>query len=448
MNTIRVENYCSKRVFDPMRRSIAFSSSCSINSRRHGAGNQTARSISCGLPSLFGTTEAHVDDQSSCSSSSKEIGHPAEFWAPVEKELRSPRVQCNLCPRRCMMKEGQRGFCYVRQNIGGEVRLMTYGRSSGFVVDPVEKKPLNHFLPGSKILSFGTAGCNLGCKFCQNWDISKASTDDRLQQDVSPVGIAAAALAHGTPSVAVTYNDPVIFYEYARDTAAACRAKGVRSVAVTAGYVTDEARESFYDCFDATNVDLKAFTEDFYRTLCNAKLQPVLDTLAYLAKRNNDPTRTPCWFEITTLVIPTRNDSVVETENMCKWLREHVGPFVPLHFTAFHPNFKLTELPPTPPETLARCKDIAHRCGLKYVYTGNVHDVKNGSTFCHECNEPLIVRDWFEIRDYRLTATGQCPKCDCKIPGVFSARPPKVNLYSGVRMSRPQRADMRRFTSL
>ena len=388
-----------------------------------------------------------------------------DFWEPVTqvsgKALRTPRIQCTLCPRRCLMKPGQRGFCFVRGNDEGTMRLATYGRSSGFAVDPVEKKPLNHFLPGSDILSFGTAGCNLGCKFCQNWDISKATTDDRLQTaGVTPDAIALAAKEHGTPSVAVTYNDPVIFYEYARDVAAALRRDGLQSVAVTAGYVSPEARTAFFDCFDATNVDLKGFSERFYRELCNAKLQPVLDSLAWLAQRNRAaeaagasigvngsgvPRST--WVEITTLVIPGQNDSVEETEAMAKWVVAHCGPFVPWHFTAFHPDHKMTDVERTPAVTLEQCRDIASRAGAKYVYTGNVHDRAGQTTYCHGCQEPLVVRDWFALRRYRVSPDGRCPKCDVRVPGVWPRQPPRVALAAG-NARRPYRVDMRSYASV
>lgn len=387
--------------------------------------------------------------------------HPSvagDFWKPVDKALRSPRIQCTLCPRRCVLKDGQRGFCYVRQNVGNEMRLQTYGRSSGFAVDPVEKKPLNHFLPGTSILSFGTAGCNMGCRFCQNWHISKAASCDPLQTEVTPEGIAAAAVDHDAPSVAATYNDPVIFYEFARDTAAACRARGIRPVAVTAGYVTDEAREAFFDCFEATNVDLKGFTERFYKEVCRSHRQPVLDTLVHLAKRQRSGVR-PVWYEITNLVIPGQNDAVAEVEEMCAWIAAHLGPFVPLHFTAFHPDFEMMDTPRTPPSTLAQCRDIAHRAGLKYVYVGNVHDDGGGQdTRCHACGTTVIRRDWFDVRSYSVTPSGACPRCDVKLPGLFAARPPRLQLAAGRRLSvadwmsgrqqptvqrRPYRADMR-----
>src|SRR5918996_3823012 len=313
--------------------------------------------------------------------------YPARWWHILE----DGRMQCDLCPRDCRLHEGQRGLCFVRQRVGNEMVLTTYGRSSGFCVDPVEKKPLNHFYPGSSILSFGTAGCNLACKFCQNWDISKSRDMDRLADQATPEAIATAAAQYGCKSVAFTYNDPVIFAEYAMDIADACRERGVQAVAVTAGYIHAEARREFYAKMDAANVDLKAFTDDFYFKICGGRLQPVLDTLVYLVKE------TQVWTEITTLLIPGKNDSDEELRAECKWIMKELGPDVPVHFTAFHPDHKMTDIPPTPPATLTRARRIAMDEGLNYVFTGNVHDQTGGSTFCSGCAKPVIVRDWHRI---------------------------------------------------
>ncbi len=335
--------------------------------------------------------------------------YPARYWHMLD----DGRIQCDLCPRDCKLHEGQRGACFVRARVDDEMVLTTYGRSSGFCVDPIEKKPLNHFYPGSSILSFGTAGCNLACKFCQNWDISKSRDFDRLADQASPEAIAKAAKAHGCKSVAFTYNDPVIFAEYAMDVADACHAYGVKTVAVTAGYMHDVPRREFYAKMDAANVDLKAFTDAFYFKLTGAHLQPVLDTLKYLKHE------TRVWFEITTLLIPGCNDSDAEIGAMCDWIARELGPDVPLHFTAFHPDYKMTDLPATPPETLMRARRIAHSAGLRYVYTGNVHDVEGGTTHCAGCGESLIVRDWHLISDYRLTEVGICPHCATPVSGHF-----------------------------
>jgi pyruvate formate lyase activating enzyme len=325
------------------------------------------------------------------------------------------RMQCDLCPRDCRLHEGQRGACFVRQRVGDQMVLTTYGRSSGFCIDPIEKKPLNHFYPGSSILSFGTAGCNLACKFCQNWDISKSRDMDRLADQATPEAIAAAAARHGCKSVAFTYNDPVIFAEYAMDIADACHEADVKTVAVTAGYIHPEPRREFYSKMDAANVDLKAFTDEFYFKLCGAHLQPVLDTLVYLKHETN------VWFEITTLLIPGKNDSDEELTAMCRWIMNELGPDVPLHFTAFHPDYKMPDIPATPAATLTRARKIAMDAGLNYVYTGNVHDAAGGATYCPGCRKPLIGRDWHRIEDYRLTPEGACPDCGTQVPGRFEA---------------------------
>jgi pyruvate formate lyase activating enzyme len=300
---------------------------------------------------------------------------PTRWW----HRLDDGRVQCDVCPRACRLHEGQRGLCFVRARVADQVVLTSYGRSSGFCVDPVEKKPLNHFLPGSAALSFGTAGCNLACKFCQNWDISKSREIDTLADAASPQALAAVAERAGCRSVAFTYNDPVIFWEYAADVADACHESGIKAIAVTAGYMNPGPREEFYRHIDAANVDLKAFTEEFYHRTCAAHLADVLDTLRYLRHE------TDVWLEITTLLIPGRNDSDAEIEAECAWILDNLGPDVPLHFTAFHPDYKMTDVPPTPPATLTRAREIALRHGLRYVYTGNVHDTDGGSTFCPGC---------------------------------------------------------------
>ena len=323
------------------------------------------------------------------------------------------RIQCDLCPRDCRLHEGQRGLCFVRKMEGGRMVLTTYGRSSGFCVDPVEKKPLNHFFPGSSILSFGTAGCNLACKFCQNWDISKSREMDRLQDEATPEAIAHAALDLKCKSVAFTYNDPVIFAEYAMDIADACHERDVKTVAVTAGYIHAEPRREFYAKMDAANVDLKGFTDDFYYKTCGGRLQPVLDTLEYLVKE------TGVWTEITTLLIPGKNDSDDEIRAECAWIRDRLGSHVPLHFTAFHPDWKMTDVASTPPTTLTRARSIALEEGLNYVYTGNVHDEAGGSTYCPACAQVVIARDWYDIRAYALDDDGACNSCGTRIPGRF-----------------------------
>ena len=338
---------------------------------------------------------------------------PTKYWHALE----DGRIQCDLCPRYCKLHDGQRGLCFVRACDNGQIVLTTYGRSSGYCVDPIEKKPLNHFLPGTPVLSFGTAGCNLACKFCQNWDISKSREFDTLADAALPDTIVRAAQDLKCHSVAFTYNDPVIFHEYAIDVAQACRAANIKTVAVTAGYVCEEPREEFYRYIDAANVDLKGFTEDFYKKITGSHLQPVLDTLVYL-KHHTD-----VWIELTTLLIPGHNDSPEELEQMTQWVVEHLGPDVPMHFTAFHPDWKMMDTPPTPPATLTRAREIALRNGVHYAYTGNVHDQTGGSTYCHQCGEVLIGRDWYVLEQWNLTADGCCKFCHTQCAGVFEAQP-------------------------
>jgi pyruvate formate lyase activating enzyme len=338
---------------------------------------------------------------------------PTQHWHRCD----DGRLQCDVCPRACRLKEGQRGLCFVRGRADDQVVLTTYGRSSGFCVDPIEKKPLNHFLPGSAVLSFGTAGCNLSCRFCQNWDISKSRETHRLTDRATPDAIAEAAVRAGCRSVAFTYNDPVIFLEYAVDVASACSERGVRAVAVTAGYVRDRPRRELFASMDAANVDLKAFTETFYKKVTAAALAPVLETLEYLH------TETDVWLEVTTLLIPGHNDSDAELDAMTRWLAEHLGPDVPLHFSAFHPDFKLRDVPPTPPATLTRARRIALGNGLRFVYTGNVHDSAGGTTTCPGCGDPVVVRDWYDLRQYALTDDGRCRGCGFALPGHYDGPP-------------------------
>ena len=335
------------------------------------------------------------------------------YWHGLE----DGRIQCDLCPRFCRLNDGQRGLCFVRKREGERLMLTSYCRSSGFCVDPIEKKPLNHFLPGTPVLSFGTAGCNLACKFCQNWDISKSREIDTLADAASPETLANVALELGCRSIAFTYNDPVIFLEYAVDVAKACREKGIRTVAVTAGYITPEPRIEFYRHMDAANVDLKAFTESFYKKICGGELAPVLETLEYLKHE------TDVWFELTTLLIPGENDSPAEIDRMTQWVVEHLGPDVPMHFSAFHPDWKMRDHPSTPPETLRRAREIALKNGVRYAYTGNVHDKKGDTTYCHACGEALIGRDWYELLSWDLGAKGTCRHCGTSCAGVFEETP-------------------------
>ncbi len=337
----------------------------------------------------------------------------ARYWHHLE----DGRVQCDLCPRECKLRDGQRGMCFVRACEGNSIVLTTYGRSSGFCVDPIEKKPLHHFHPGSAVLSFGTAGCNLACKFCQNWDISKSREVDTLADQATPEQIARAAAAMGCRSVAFTYNDPVIFLEYAVDVAQACKAAGVKTVAVTAGYICEKPRREFFRHMDAANIDLKAFTNRFYKELCAADLDNVLETLVYLKNE------TDVWFEITTLLIPGENDSEEELNALSKWIVDNLGLDVPLHFSAFHPDYKMRNKQSTQPTTLTRAREIALRQGIRYVFTGNVHDERGASTYCNECGERLIGRDWYVLTEWKMAGAGTCANCGARCPGVFDERP-------------------------
>jgi len=348
------------------------------------------------------------------------------YWHRLE----NGRVQCDVCPRACKMHDGQRGLCFVRGAQDGRIKLFSYGRSSGFCVDPIEKKPLNHFLPGTSVLSFGTAGCNLACAFCQNWDMSKSREMDTLADRARPEDLARSARRLGCSSVAFTYNDPVVFMEYAIDTAQACRELGVRSVAVTAGYMCAEPRAEFYRHMDAANVDLKAFSERFYYKVCGGQLGAVLETLEYLKHE------TQVWFEITTLLIPGENDSDDEIDRMTQWIAGKLGADVPLHFTAFHPDWRMRDKPPTPPATLTRARRIALANGLHFVYTGNVHDSQGGSTWCPGCGTRVIERDWYELGQWQLSDCGACLACGTRIPGVFAGGPGRWGAHRmGVRLA-------------
>ncbi len=341
------------------------------------------------------------------------MGTDGRYW----HALGDGRIQCDLCPRFCRLHDGQRGLCFVRARANDRIVLTTYGRSSGYCIDPIEKKPLNHFLPGTPALSFGTAGCNLTCKFCQNWDITKSREFDTLSDEASPETIARAAAAHGCRSVAFTYNDPVIFLEYAVDAAAACRTAGVKTVAVSAGYICPEPRAEFFRYIDAANIDLKAFTEEFYRKICGAALGAVLETLEYLKHQ------TDVWLEITTLLIPGENDSPAELDRMTRWVVERLGPDVPMHFTAFHPDWKMRDHPLTPRETLLRARDIAIKNGVRYAYVGNVRGAEASSTYCHGCGELLIGRNSYSLLEWNLSAEGSCSRCGTPCAGVFKRSP-------------------------
>jgi pyruvate formate lyase activating enzyme len=337
------------------------------------------------------------------------MNKPARWWEPVD----NGKILCTLCPRYCKIGPGQNGFCFIRKNIGGELVSLGYGHPTGFAIDPVEKKPLNHFLPGSSILSFGTAGCNLGCKFCQNWSISKARIDDRNALDVDPEEVVQLAIKHHTPSIAYTYNDPTIFGEYVCDISRLAREAGIRSVMVTAGYIDPAARKDIYRHIDAANVDLKAFSERFYHKLTYSHLSDVLDTIKWLKHE------TGVWVELTTLLIPGENDDMDELSAMCDWILENTGDATPLHFTAFHPDFKLNNHPATPPETLLRARKLALKKGIKYCYLGNILDREGQSTNCPVCGKTVIERNWHSVLKKNLDGS-RCSNCGYEIEGVFN----------------------------
>lgn len=331
------------------------------------------------------------------------------YWHKTEDN----RIQCDLCPRACKLRNGQRGLCFVRACENDEIVLTTYGRSSGFCIDPIEKKPLNHFYPGSPVLSFGTAGCNLSCKFCQNWDISKSRKMESLASSASPQQLAQAAVDLSCKSIAYTYNDPVIFHEYAIDVAQASKEKNVKAVAVTAGYICPKPRQEFFANMDAANIDLKGFSEKFYYQLCGGKLADVLDTILYVKHETNT------WLELTTLLIPGENDSAKEIEALSSWIMDKLGPDVPLHFTAFHPDFKMRDKSHTSPLSLTNSREIALKNGLHHVYTGNVSDARGGSTYCSNCNALLIKRDRYQLGYWHLNQSAECKECGTRLTGHF-----------------------------
>ena len=352
----------------------------------------------------------------------KSIGPSAEIWrllcqqsTGINSQTDAYSVTSVRDSANCTKVSG--GFCFVRACVEGAIVLTTYGRSSGFCVDPIEKKPLNHFLPGTPVLSFGTAGCNLGCRFCQNWDISKSREFDTLADAASPEEIARAAEQLDCRSVAYTYNDPVIFHEYAIDVAQACQERGIKSIAVTAGEVCAAPRAEFYEFMDAANVDLKAFTDRFYHEICAAHLDPVLETLKYVKHE------TDVWLELTTLLIPGENDSDTELDEMTSWVVEELGPDVPMHFTAFHPDFRMLDKPPTPAETLHRARSIALQNGVRYAFTGNVYDPEGQSTYCHACQGLLIGRSEYNIDAWNLTDESTCSQCGTRCAGLFESQP-------------------------
>jgi pyruvate formate lyase activating enzyme len=334
--------------------------------------------------------------------------HPARWW----QTLPDGRIHCYLCPRHCHIAAGQHGFCYIRENVDGELVQLGYGRPAALAIDPIEKKPLFHFHPGSQILSLGTAGCNLGCQFCQNFDISKARSTQQNSLHVSPREIVDLALERGTPSIAFTYNEPTIWAEFVIDIAQLAHQAGLHTVMISNGYITREAFFDVYQHIDAANIDLKGFTENFYTKVTLSHLQPVLDVLRWLRRE------TKVWFEITNLMIPGLNDSPEETRELCDWILGELGDDVPLHFTAFHPDYKMLNLPPTPSATLDRARHIARERGIQYVYEGNVVTPEGGNTICPGCHRTIIRRSWQSVESCDI-AHGRCLHCNAVIAGRF-----------------------------
>jgi pyruvate formate lyase activating enzyme len=331
--------------------------------------------------------------------------HEGRWW----ENTASGKIHCYLCPRHCHIGDGQSGFCFIRINRGGKLYNLGYASPAAIQMDPIEKKPLNHFLPGTTVFSMGTAGCNMGCFFCQNWDISKSKHDQVHSSYLPAEDVVLLAIRYGSPSIAFTYNEPTIWGEYVVDICAAAKEHGLNTVMVTNGYITYEAFHDIYDHIDAANVDLKAFTEDFYGKLTLTHLQPVLETLQWLKNETN------VWFEITNLIIPTLNDDPKETRKLTEWIVNNLGPDVPLHFTAFHPDFKLRDKPNTPPSTLHQAREIAREVGLHYVYEGNIFS-DGAHTLCPGCGMTLIRRSWHDVLVNRLK-DGKCPQCGYAIAG-------------------------------
>jgi pyruvate formate lyase activating enzyme len=322
------------------------------------------------------------------------------------------RVHCYLCPRHCHINPGQAGFCFIRVNQGGRLYSLGYGAPAALQIDPIEKKPLNHFLPGTRAFSMGTAGCNMGCFFCQNWDISKSRQDQVHSQTVPPEDVPLLALKYGCDSIAFTYNEPTIWGEYVIDICKAAKSRGLKTVMVSNGYITREAFHDIYDHIDAANIDLKGFTENFYGKITLTHLAPVLETLQWLKNE------TKVWFEMTNLMIPGLNDGLEETRKLAQWILEKLGPDVPLHFTAFHPDFKLRDKPRTPPETLHAARRIAREVGLHYVYEGNIYS-DGANTLCPNCGELLIRRSWHDVLENHLQ-DGACARCGLGIAGAWA----------------------------
>jgi len=331
----------------------------------------------------------------------------AMYW----ERLPGKEVRCTLCARACLLAEGARGHCRVRANFGGTLRTLVYGKPLSRAIDPIEKKPVFHFLPGSRILSIATAGCSLRCRFCQNWQISQAYPEDAPHIDWSPEQVVAAAVKHRCPSIAFTYTEPTVFYEYMLDTAKLAHAKGIKTVWVTCGYLNEKPLVELSKYLDGANVDLKGFSEKYYNEYCGASLQPVLDTLKVLRRER-------VYFEITNLVVPGGNDSPEMIREMCEWIRDELGADTPLHFSRYHPDHLMKRPGPTPLSTLVMARDIAREVGIEHVYIGNVTGGGGETTQCPKCHEELIVRERYRLLK-NVVREGRCPKCGARLPGVW-----------------------------
>ena len=327
--------------------------------------------------------------------------------------LKDDKIQCTVCPRECVLSAGQEGFCHVRKNSEGKITLASYGYNTGLAIDPVEKKPLYQFYPASPVLSFGTLGCNMGCLFCQNWQTTKTKADIRLLNKTSPDEIVRIAKNYNCKSVAFTYNDPIIFFEYAIDTAKLCREEGIKTIAVTSGFMNPEPAKEFFKYMDGANIDLKGFSEQFYKKNCLAHIEPVLNTIKYAVNE------TDCWVELTTMLIEGENDSDEMIKHECEWILTNLGDCVPLHFSAFFPRYKFSGRKHTELSTLLRAYSIAKEAGLKYVYTGNLTNTETSATYCKSCNRPVIVRNGYELIEYNLSEEGKCIFCNTVCDGRY-----------------------------
>lgn len=327
-------------------------------------------------------------------------------------QLDGGKVACDLCPNRCVLDEGQRGLCKVRQNIGGKLYSLVYGKPVTINVDPIEKKPLYHFLPGSRAYSLATAGCNLECKYCQNWDISQRSPEDLKSMPMTAEEVINEALKSNSQVIAFTYNEPTVWYEYMYDIAKLAKQKGLKTVMISSGYINEEPLKNLLPYLDAVKVDLKSFNSEVYRDLIRGKLEPVLDTIKTIKKEGK-------WLELLHLTIPGYTDDIEEIKKMCQWVKDNVGSEVPFHLTRFWPKYKLMNVPPTSEDTLKRARRVCLDAGLKYVYTGNIDDEEGSATYCPNNKKAVIKRNGFFIAENMIDKDGKAKGCPDIIPGVW-----------------------------